>query len=106
MTNPLYVGDYDRYPGAPRADQPARFASAITPSDTTNVAIGPAGSYAKALYVGVTGNITVITAGDITNGGLGTPVMFSNVPVGWFPVQVRAVMNTGTTASSIVGIAD
>jgi hypothetical protein len=68
--------------------------------------IGPGGVYAKALYVGVTGNINVITADDSTNGGLGTPVLFSNIPVGWFPVQVRAVMATSTTATNIVGLAD
>ena len=106
MTNPLYTVEPDRYLAASHADWPARYATAITPSDTANVAIGPAGCYAKALYVGVSGNLTVITAGDTTNNNLGTPVLFSNVPVGWFPVQVRAVMNTGTTATNIVGVAD
>ena len=51
-------------------------------------------------------SVTVITAGDNTNGGLGTPVLLRAHPVGYCPLQVRAVMATGTTASSIVGIAD
>ena len=106
MANPSYTVEPDRYMSAGNADWPARFATAITPSDTSNVSIGPAGCYAKALYIGTGGNLTVITAGDNSNGGLGTPVLFQNVPVGWFPVQVRAVLATGTTASGIVGIAD
>lgn len=106
--NPLYSGGLDRYAvtGPTSAPWPGRFATAITPSDTLAVAIGPAGEYAKSLYVGVTGNLTVITGGDNSNSGLGTPVLFSNVPVGWFPLQVRGVMATGTTATGIVGVAD
>lgn len=106
--NPLYSSGLDRYAvtGPVSAPWPARYASAITPSDTVAVAIGPASAYAKSLYVGVTGNLTVITSGDNSNNGLGTPVLFSNVPVGWFPLQVRALMATGTTASGIVGVAD
>lgn len=106
--NPLYSSGLDRYAvtGPVSAPWPARYAAVITPSDTVAVAIGPASEYAKSLYVGVTGNLTVITSGDNSNGGLGTAILFSNVPVGWFPLQVRAVMATGTTASGIVGVAD
>lgn len=106
MANPLYTTEPDRYMSSGNADWPARYATAITPSDTVNVAIGPAGCYAKALFVGTTGNLNIVTAGDNSNGGLGTPVLFTNVPVGWFPVQVRAVLFTGTNASGIVGVAD
>lgn len=106
MTNPLYSVEQDRYMSGGHGDWPARFATAITPSDTLAVAVGPAGTYAKALYIGVSGDVTVIAAGDNTNSGAGTPVKFTGYPVGWLPVQVRAVMNTGTTASSIVGVAD
>ena len=76
------------------------------PSDTTNVAIGPAGAYAKSLYIGVAGDLTIITAGDNSNGLLGTPVLLKAHPVGYCPIQVRAVMATGTTATNIVGICD
>ncbi|WP_442894415.1 spike base protein, RCAP_Rcc01079 family [Bradyrhizobium sp. AZCC 1708] len=36
----------------------------------------------------------------------GTGVLFSTVPVGWFPVQVRRVNATGTTATNIVAVYD
>lgn len=113
MANPSYLSEPDRYMSAGNADWPARYATAITPSDTLPVACGPgalatppSGTYAKALYIGVTGDVNVITAGDNSAGGLGTAVLFKAVPVGWFPVQVRAVLATGTTASQIVGLSD
>jgi hypothetical protein len=106
MANPSYTVEPDRYMSSGNAHWPARFASAITPSDTQNVAIGPAGCYAKRLYVGVSGDITLITAGDNSNNGLGTPVLYKAVPVGKLDTQVRAVMATGTTATNIVGEAD
>jgi hypothetical protein len=106
MANPLYTVEPDRYMAPSHADWPARYATAITPSDTANVAIGPAGCYAKFLYVGVAGNLMLITAADNSQSGLGSPVLYTNVPVGWFPVQVRAVLATGTTAGGIVGHAD
>lgn len=94
---------------APGPHMPARRAIAVTPSDTkdvTNASGDAAPSYAKALYIGVTGDVSIIAAGDNTNSGAGTAVTFTAVPVGWFPVQVRRVRNTGTTASSIVGLYD
>ncbi|MGY3393450.1 hypothetical protein ACVWW6_006041 [Bradyrhizobium sp. USDA 3311] len=106
MANPLYTVEPDRYMSAGNAHWPARYATAITPSDVANVAIGPAGCYAKKLYIGVAGDVTVITAGDNSNNGLGTPVLFKAVPVGILDVQVRAVMATGTAATNIVGLAD
>jgi hypothetical protein len=112
MANPLYTVEPDRYMSAGNAHWPARYATAITPSDTANVAIGPAGCYAKALYIGVaTSILTVITAGDNSNGGLGTPVSFSAIPAGTLlNVQVRAVLATtggGTSpGTNIVGLAD
>jgi len=100
----FWAGSSDNHPGSP-----ARRAIAVTPSDTkdvTNATGDAAPGYAKSLWIGVTGNIAVVTAGDQTNGGAGTAVTFSNVPVGWFPVQVRRVMSTNTTASSIVAVYD
>lgn len=99
--------------GAPRdkvfAAMPGRRGIAVTPSDTgdvTNASGDNAACYAKALYVGVSGNLAVVHAADSSNGGAGTAVTYSNVPVGWFPMQVRRVMATNTTASSIVGAYD
>lgn len=71
---------------------PARNAEAVTPSDSVNL-----DQVAKALYVGTTGNITLVTPE-------GDTVLFSNVPVGFFPVQTARVNSTATTASNIVAL--
>jgi len=106
MATAAYVQQLEDYRGLKTPDGPARFATVIVPSDTAAIAIGPGGIYAKALWVGVAGNITLITAADQSNAGLGTPVLFEAVPVGWLNVQVRQVMATGTTATNLVGLAD
>jgi len=49
------------------------------------------------LYVGATGNLKVDT---IT----GSTVTFKNMPVGFFPVQVKKVYLTGTTATDIIAL--
>jgi allophanate hydrolase subunit 2 len=49
------------------------------------------------LYVGTTGNLKVDT---IT----GSTVTFKNMPVGFFPVQVKKVYLTGTTATDIIAL--
>ncbi len=46
----------------------------------------------RAIYVGVTGNISAVMAED------GATVVFTNVPVGWFPIQAISI----TTANTIV----
>jgi hypothetical protein len=74
----------------------ARQAVAVTPSDTT-----PLTKYAKALYIGVTGDVTVIPVGGTTG------VLFKAHPVGYFVgCQVAQVMATGTTATNIVALYD
>ena len=86
---------------------PARRAIAVTPNDNNDVTKGGgdnAPSYASALYVGVAGDISLITAGDNSANGAGTPVLFKAVPVGVLNVQVRRVKATGTTATNIVGL--
>lgn len=95
----LYSALYD----VPVSDRPARRGIPVTPSDTldvTNQAGDKAPCYAKALYVGVSGNVTVVHAADST----GTGVLYTGVAIGWFPVQVRRVMATGTTATNINGV--
>tara|TARA_R100000935_G_C2815352_1_gene157037 strand:+ start:919 stop:1428 length:510 start_codon:yes stop_codon:yes gene_type:complete len=53
------------------------------------------------LYIGTTGNVTV----DTVAGSTATKkVLFSSVPVGFFPIQVTKVYEEGTTASKIVAI--
>lgn len=91
--------------GTPAA--PARRAIAVIPSDTkdvTNATGDNAPIYASALYVGVTGDLAVVLAADSGNALAGTAVTFKSVPVGWFPVQVRRVMATNTTASQIIAL--
>lgn len=88
---------------------PARHAIAVTPSDTKDVtnATGDAASqYAKGLYIGVSGDVTAVLAGDNGNSLAGTAVTFKAVPVGMLPIQVRRVMATGTTATNIVALYD
>lgn len=86
---------------------PARRAIAVAPSDTkdvTDAAGDNAPCYASELYVGVSGDVAVVLAGDNSNGGAGTAVTFKAAPVGILPVQVRRVMSTGTLATNIVGL--
>ena len=73
---------------------PATAAFAVTPNNTTNLPHGPA----RALYVGVTGDITL----RVTRNG--ASVTFTNVPVGFFPVNAVQVFAAGTTASGLVAL--
>lgn len=64
---------------------------AVTPSDTdelTNPGIG--------LYIGVTGDIKVVTKGGdtVTMVGLAAGI--------WHPIQVKKVFSTGTSATDIL----
>lgn len=69
----------------------AHGAVAITASDATVFPV------TRAIYVGVSGNITVRMAD-------GQSVTFANVPVGVFPVQVDMVKSTGTTATDMFAL--
>jgi len=72
----------------------------VTPSDTANIP-SPGGGDGEnngcVLYIGVTGDLKVTTAGK-------DDVTFKNVPVGFFPVQVLKVWSTGTAASEIIAL--
>lgn len=72
---------------------PARNAAAVTTSDTADL-----GFVTKALYIGVSGDVTVIMAGG------GTAVTLKSVPVGWLSIRVSRVKATGTTATNIVAL--
>ncbi len=53
----------------------------------------------RAIYVGATGNISMILKGD------GAAVTFVGVPAGTIlPLRVRVVKSTGTTATNLVGL--
>lgn len=66
-------------------------ASAVTPADATVLAT------ARALYIGVTGDVAVRTA-------QGQTVTFKAAPVGVLPVQVDKILSTGTTATNILAL--
>lgn len=68
----------------------AKDAFSITKSDVTVIAC-------EALYIGVTGDVAVITVGNTT-------ITFTNVPVGVLPIRCTKVLSTGTTASGIIGM--
>ena len=73
---------------------PAANLVAVTKSDDT-VYSPPL----RAVYVGSTGNVAVLAAGD------SAAVTFVGVPTGQYVlVQCSKVMETGTTASSLVGL--
>jgi hypothetical protein len=67
---------------------PAHGAVAVTPSDATVFPV------TRALFVGGSGNINVRMAD-------GQTLVFTNVPVGIFPIQVDMVLATSTTATTI-----
>lgn len=72
-------------------DSTASNADAVTPNDTTVVRY-------RALYVGVTGNVSVLTEG-------GQTVTFQNAQAGSvLPIRVARVRATGTTATNILGL--
>jgi hypothetical protein len=70
---------------------PAVGAYAVTPSDSAT-------NNARALYIGVSGDVAVVTRGRTT------PVTFKAAPVGILPVQVTQVLSTGTTATNILAL--
>ena len=78
---------YDQ-PNAPVSFQPIN-AAAVTPSDTTVFQPG-------VLYIGGTGNVSVVTQG-------GDTVTFTNVANSFLlPVKIVQVRSTGTTATNMV----
>lgn len=80
----------------------------VTPSDTTYITNSAGNKAIGSLYVGTAGNLNVLPAEhDDTNdatttGNVNKAVLFTNVPVGFFPVAVKKVFATGTTASGLI----
>lgn len=107
MTADLYSASSDRYLNSFYGDWPPRRSFALTPSDTLDVTNASGANmpvYARSVYVGVSGDVSVVTAGD--QSAAGVPVVYKAHPVGYMPVQVRRVMATGTTATNLVGMCD
>ncbi len=82
---------------APSPSTPARRIQTLTPNDASDLTV-----VAKALYLGLSGDLTIVPAGSVD----GTPVTLKNHPAGYVPVQVRRLHATGTTAAQIVGLFD
>jgi hypothetical protein len=78
--------------GIPQNDGTATDCATITPSDSTVFV-----PIYRALYVGVTGDVTVRTI-------RGTTVKFTAHPVGYLLAMVDQVKATGTTATNILGL--
>lgn len=92
-----YDSKKDRYSTPASAGGPGARAEVAVQSDTTDLT-----NYYDFLYVGVTGNISCIPVRNSDD----TPVVYNNVPVGWFPVRVRRILTTGTTADELIGHRD
>lgn len=82
---------YSAYAGAEDTVS-AMDAAEVTPDNSNDLA-----RPARALYIGDDGNLHVLMAS-------GAEVTFAAVPVGIFPIQVKRVYSTGTTAASIVAL--
>jgi hypothetical protein len=79
--------------GSPMISLTYREAVAVTPSDNTSLTL-----VADALYIGGTGQVTLVTQG-------GSTVAFSAVPAGTvLPVSASRVNNTATNATAIVAL--
>lgn len=79
------------------ATNQARQAAVVTPDNDADLP-----EYAKALYIGVAGDITVVPMEATDDNG----VLFKDHPAGYMPVMVRRVLATGTTATNIVALSN
>ena len=71
----------------------ARGAFNVVPSDSVDLP----GVTSAGLWIGTTGSLTITLV-------TGATASFASIPVGLFPVLVRKVWSTGTTASNMVGL--
>jgi len=79
---------------------PAANYVAIVTSDTAKIQFDSRNVQARGIYVGVTGNITVVDP-------KGATVAFLGVPAGTvLPISTDQVMATGTTATDLVALLD
>lgn len=78
---------------APDLTTPGEYAFAITPNDSTDLA-----NATRALYVGGAGDVACITVN-------GSTVTFVGMVAGMlYPLRLKRVLSTGTSASSLVGV--
>lgn len=87
-------------------------AQAVTPSDSNLLTDASGNEVSASLYIGVTGNVNVLpwehdsSSAATTTATKGGAVLYTNVPVGFFPVGVKKVFATGTTATGIIAQID
>jgi hypothetical protein len=80
-------------PNPVNSPNPGEGAFTVVPSDVTALAVKP-----RAIYVGGTGDVTLVTLN-------GETVTFKAVPVGTIlPVRASFINSTSTTATLMVGI--
>ena len=79
---------------------PAVAAYAVTPSDTVDLVNGAC----RALYIGVTGDVSIQTPQTGQNGNTSAAVILKACPVGTLPIGCSRVNATGTTAASLVAL--
>jgi hypothetical protein len=79
-------------------DPSASKAVAVTPDDNTDLTKPSGVIGTKYLYVGVSGDVVVVTSG-------GDTATLKALSAGVFhPIQVKRVKSTGTTATSILAV--
>lgn len=84
----------DRFTKASSPLGPFTYGEAVTPHDTTQLAV-----VSSAIYVGGLGDVTVLTIG-------GQTITFKAVPVGTIlPIRAVRVNSTATTATLMVALA-
>lgn len=75
-------------------DAPAVETLAITPNDSTDLAVP-----CRALWVGTTGNVSLMAKGDTAS------VVLKNIPSGTLiPIACKRVLATATTAADLVAL--
>lgn len=85
----------------------AQKAVTVTPSDTNYLTDEDGNKIIGSLYVGVSGDLVVLpwlnddTDSSITTGVAGAK-LYKSVPIGFFPVAVKKVFDTGTTATDLI----
>lgn len=71
---------------------PAQNAFAVVPSDVADLA-----QATRAIYIGGAGHLAVTMVG-------GETVTFLSLPQGVFPICVRRILATGTTATNMIAL--
>ena len=75
----------------------------IVPNNTVNfvddVTNNPNGYKFAAIYVGVSGDISVVSLRGVTK-------VYKNVPVGFMPIAAIRVNATGTNATDLLGVVE